>query len=113
MAETIITELPLFVDRSYRYGASIEGQQKQFEFYWNNRTASWHMNIKNEDQTIVVMGIALVADYPMLADHPMQEFLLSGYFVLLPAITGIPPALDSDISVVPEYYKLFYVYIRE
>lgn len=113
MATTVITELPLFTDSIYRYGATIEGQQKQFTFYWNARTASWHMDIKNEDQTEVVSGVALVSEYPMLADHPMEQFLLSGYFVLLPAIAGTPPPLDSSLTVIPESYSLFYVYIRD
>lgn len=114
MATTVITELPLFADiLPYRYGTPIEGQQKQFEFYWNSRAAQWHMNIRNEDQTVVVLGVPLVAEYPMLADHPMRDNLLTGYFVLLPSIVGTPPPITSDYTVVPESYKLFYVYIKD
>lgn len=113
MPTTTIIELPLFTDPNYHYGATIEGQQKQFTFYWNYRTASWHMDLKNEDQTIIVSGVPLVAEYPMLADHPMQEFLLSGYFVLLPSIVGTPAPIASDLTVIPESYSLFYVYVQE
>lgn len=114
MGTTVITELPLYLDSlSYRYGAAIEGQQKQFEFYWNSRSAQWHMNIRNEDQTVVVLGVPLVAEYPMLADHPMRDQLLTGYFVMLPSIVGTPPSITSDSTVVPEYYKLLYVYIKD
>ena len=114
MATTVITQLPLYADTdNYRYGATIEGQQKQFTFYWNYRTKSWHMDIRNEDQTEIVLGVALVAEYPMLADHPMQEFLLTGYFVLLPNIAGTPPPIDRDLTVIPETFSLFYVYIRD
>lgn len=110
---TVITELPLYTDRMYRYGAPIEGQQKQFTFYWNDRTSQWHMDIRNEDQTVVVLGVPLVAQYPMLADHPMEDQLLTGYFVLLPNIVGTPPDITSDLLVVPETFKLFYVYIKD
>lgn len=113
MSQTVITELPLFTDLRYRYGAPIEGQQKQFTFYWNSRSRQWHMDILNEDQTPVVLGVPLVAQYPMLADHPMRDNLLTGYFVLLPTIVGTPPSITSSSSVVPEAYKLFYVYIKE
>lgn len=110
---TIITELPLFTDERYIYGTNIESQSKQFEFYWNSRSSQWHMDIRNEDQTIVVQGVALVADYPMLVDHPMEEFGLTGYFVLLSNIAGVPPPTDASIEVVPENYVLSYVYLTE
>lgn len=110
---TVITELPLYTDLIYRYGAPIEGQQKQFTFYWNDRAAQWHMDVRNEDQTVVVLGVPLVAEYPILADHPMQKDLLTGYFVLLPNIVGTPPDITSDSSIVPESFKFFYVYIKD
>jgi len=111
---TIIIQLPLYSDTLlYRYGISIEGQAKQFTFYWNNRTASWHMDIRNEDQTVIVSGVPLVINYPMLADHPMEEFGLTGYFVLLCNIVGVPPAINSDYTVIPSFFTLCYVTITE
>lgn len=113
MGTTTIVELPLYTDLIYRYGAAIEGQQKQFTFYWNNRVGLWHMDIRNEDQTVVVLGVPLIAEYPMLVDHPMLEYGLTGYFVLLPSITGEPPAFESAYTVVPENFKLYYNYVTD
>lgn len=109
---TIITELPLFSDAErYVYGTNIENQSKQLEFYWNSRSSQWHMDIRNEDQTVVVQGVALVVEYPILVDHPMEEFGLTGYFLLLPNIVNDPPPPDAGLEVLPMYYDLFYVYL--
>lgn len=114
MAQTIITELPLYTDSlRYKYGTNIEGQSKQFEFYWNSRAASWHMDIRNEDQTVIVQGVPLVPNYPMLADHPMKDNLLSGYFILLSNVTNETPDVSRDSTVIPEFYTLMYVYLTE
>lgn len=113
MASTIITQMPLYTDLIYKYGATIEGQQKQFTFYWNSRKSSWQFDILNEDQTVVIQGIAIVAQYPILIDHPMADQSLSGYFVLLPNVSGDPPDITTDSSVVPELYELLYVYLTD
>lgn len=111
---TTIKELPLYDEPGgFLYGTDLEGQAKQLEFYWNSRSAQWHMNIRNEDQTEVVMGVALVADYPMLAEHPMEEFGLTGYFLLLSNVIGDPGDISASSSIVPQFFDLMYVYVVE
>jgi len=112
---TVIIELPLYTEPlDYIYGTVLEDEAKQLRFYWNSRSGQWHMDIRNEDQTEVVLGVPLVINYPILADHPMYaQFGLSGYFVLLAKVTGEIPAPDSASSVIPEFYQLDYVYIKE
>lgn len=111
MTETVYVELPLYQDEKYRYGISLEGVSWQFTFYWNGRAGQWHMDIRREDQTPLVLGQPLVSQYPMLVDYNLSESGLSGYFLLLPVNLGIVKNIAEDPSVVPEFFKLYYVYI--
>lgn len=110
---TVYTELPLFPDLKYRYGISLQGISYQITFYWNARIMQWHMDILLEDQTPVVLGIALVSQYPMLVDYNLEEIGLTGYFVLMPVNVSVATQLNNESSVMPEFFKLYYVYVTE
>lgn len=113
MTSTIYVEMPLYPEEKYRYGISLEGVSWQFTFYWNGRAAQWHMDIRREDQTPLVLGVAMVAQYPMLIDYNIEEQGLSGYFLLMPVNSAIDSQITENSSVVPEFFKLFYVYLTE
>lgn len=113
MTSTVYIEMPLYTEEKYRYGISLEGVSWQFTFYWNGRASQWHMDIRREDQTPLVLGIALVSQYPMLVDYNIEEQGLSGYFLLMPVNSAIDSQITENSSVVPEFFKLFYVYITE
>lgn len=113
MTSTVYIELPLYTDEKYRYGISLEGVSWQFTFYWNGRAGQWHMDIRKEDQTPLVLGQPLVAQYPLLLDYNLEEQGMSGYFLLMPVNIGIDSEITQDSSVVPEFFKLYYVYITE
>lgn len=110
---TIITELPLYTDLDYVYGTNLEGESKQIRIYWNERSGQWHMDIRNEDQTPVILGVPLVINYPMLVDHPLQSYGLTGYFLLLPNTIVSTPDVTSTSSVLPQYYTFMYVYLTD
>lgn len=113
MADTIYVEIPLFSDENYRYGISLEGVSWQLAFNWNGRSGQWHMDIRREDQTPLVLGQALVAQYPMLVDYNLEESGMTGYFLLLPVNIEITTQINEDYTVMPEFFKLYYVYITE
>lgn len=110
---TVYTELPLFSDLRYRYASTLQGVSYQFTFYWNSRVMQWHMDIRLEDQTPVVLGIALVAQYPMLQDYNLEEIGLTGYFALMPVNVSVATQLGNESSVMPEFFKLYYIYVTE
>lgn len=113
MANTVIVQLPLYTDLIYRYGATLEEESKQFTFYWNSRSTQWHMDIHNEDQTLIVQGVPLVAQYPMLVDYPLTRFGLTGYFILLPINASQVSTLGDSSSIMPQFFELFYVFTME
>jgi hypothetical protein len=113
MTSTVYIEMPLYTEEKYRYGISLEGVSWQFTFYWNGRCGQWHMDIRREDQTALVLGQPLVAQYPMLVDYNLEESGLTGYFLLMPINIGIVDQITQDSSVVPEFFRLYYVYQTE
>ncbi|QNR53870.1 hypothetical protein phiK7A1_082 [Pseudomonas phage phiK7A1] len=113
MATTTIIGLPLYKDPIYRYGVTLEEEAKQLTFYWNSRCKQWHMDMHNEDQTVVVQGIPLVAQYPILIDYPLEAAGLTGYFILLPVNSSQVASLNDDMSIMPQFFELFYTYITE
>lgn len=113
MTNTVYIEMPLFTEEKYRYSLSLEGISWQFTFYWNGRAMQWHMDIRREDQTALVLGQPMVAQYPMLIDYNLEEQGLTGYFLLMPVNGAIDSQITQDSSIVPEFFRLFYVYITE
>lgn len=113
MTSTVYIEMPLFTEEKYRYGISLEGTSWQFTFYWNGRAGQWHMDIRREDQTPLVLGQPLVAQYPMLVDYNLEEQGLTGYFLLMPVNAAIDNQITEGSNIVPEFFKLYYVYLTE
>jgi hypothetical protein len=113
MAVTNFIEMPLFADLAYRYSLSLEGQSFQFKFYWVQRATQWQFDIRQEDQTPIVLGYALVPQFPMLEDLPLEGFGLTGHFALMPVNIAVSTAITQESSVMPEFFKLYYQYETE
>lgn len=107
---TVYVEMPLYSDDKYRYSISLEGQSWQFTFYWNTRCSQWHLDLRLEDQTAVVLGYAIVPQYPMMVDYNLEDYGLTGYFVLYPVNATISSKITEGSTVMPEFFSLFYVY---
>lgn len=110
---TNFIQMPLYSDLTYRYSLSLEGQSWQFKFYWVQRATQWHMDIRKEDQTPVVLGHALVPQYPILEDVPLEDVGLTGRFVLMPVNIAVATAITQESLVMPEFFKLYYMYETE
>jgi hypothetical protein len=107
---TLAVELPLFAEPSYQYNAAIENQSRLFKFSWNDRTTSWHLDIKNEDGTVIVEGLKLVPSYPMLADYQLDQFGITGHLVLVQENVGQNGSANLLITDIPDRYVLYYIY---
>lgn len=112
MAQVYI-EMPLYSDLKYRYGLALEGQSFQFTFYWNTRCSQWHMDLKAEDQSPILLGYAIVPQYPMALDYNLEDYGLTGFFLLLPVNATISNKITEEPSNMPEFFTLFYVYDQE
>ncbi len=77
-----ITTLPLFSDPSYTYTANIEKKSFQFSFNWNDRMASWFFDLSTDTGVKILTGQRLVPDFAMTFDYALQDFGLTGFFLL-------------------------------
>lgn len=106
-------EMPTYSDTVYTFSMSLEGQSLFFKFYWNSRAKSWHMDIKQADLTPVVLGSAIVPQYPMMLDYTLEDYGLTGYFLLLPSNNSVVSQLSDEPSVMSEFFTLLYVYNKD
>lgn len=113
MVKVNMIEMPLYSDLSYRYSMPLEGKTWQFTFNWNSRCSQWHMDIRRDDQTPILLGYALVPQYPMTVDYTFEDYGLSGYFILLPVNSTISYKLNESSDTMPEFFKLYYSYDAE
>lgn len=104
-----ITQLPLYQETFYRYSINLEGRQRNFNFYWNEREGAWHFDIANADGVSVIRGQKIVPQHPIGGDYRLDAEFLTGYFLLLPnnLSTKVDP-LDS--TVIPQFFKFYYIY---
>ncbi|MND92286.1 hypothetical protein D3C80_844390 [compost metagenome] len=102
--------MPLYSDLKYRYGMSLEGISWDFTFYWTDRSSTWHMDIRDEESNPIVLGHRVVAQYPMMLDYTLEDYGLTGHFVLLPTNTSMTSTITLEPEVMPEFFRLFYVY---
>jgi hypothetical protein len=107
---SVYVELPLYSDPSYQYNAPVENQSRRFKFNWNDRTATWQMDVYNEDGTPILIGQRLVAQYPMFVDYDLSVYGLTGYFMLIQKNANQLGRDNSLITDIPERYSLFYIY---
>lgn len=104
-----IEYLPLFRDSVYEYTSSIQGRAFKFRYSLNSRSRVYHLDLAASDGSSIVQGVPLLPYNTLLSTIPLQEYGLTGYFILLPyadsqEFHGVSP---EDIG---KYYALFYVY---
>jgi len=107
---TTFIQLPLYAERNYTYGMSLEGRAYTLTFKWNRKSRSWYIDIRLEDRTPIVLGIALVPQYPIIVDYNLEEVGLNGHFELLPVNPDLASKVGEEFSTVPEFFRLYYVY---
>lgn len=105
-----ITEIPLYSDPYFSYSVALEGVNRTLTFKWNTRTSSWSFNVVHDDGTVIVQGIRLVLDYPILVDYRLGGKELTGYFVLVDSGDFPSNKLSTSPDALPQWYKFFYVY---
>lgn len=110
---TNFISMPLYTDLTYRYSISLENISWQFKFYWVERAKQWHFDIRQEDQTPIILGYALVPQYPILEDVPLETYGLNGRFVLMPANVSVATSITQESSIMPEFFELLYMYETE
>ena len=113
MSTANFTQLPTYIDPYFGYRMSIEGQTRNFTFYWNERASCWEVDIVNADGVIVIQGMKLVPQYPILADYDLTSVGLTGYFCVLPSNDNQTGRLEDNPEALTQFFGLYYVTITE
>lgn len=104
------TNIPLYQEPDYEYIITLERVAVKIRFYFNERMQQWIIDLRYADNTPIVLGEALVPNYPLFADYLLGE--LSGNFWLEPIGKNQNETVFNPYEL-NQYYKLFYVYEDE
>lgn len=110
---TIVEVLPLYAEYRPVFTISLEGQDRRVRLYWNNRKSNWQIDMYQDDSTPIVLGVALVANYPMLANYSLRKYGLTGSLVLVPKGDTNPHNLNESYENLSSNYILAYIYENE
>lgn len=79
-----ILSMPLRQDvPAFEYEIELEGRTWRLGFVWNTRAALWHMDVKAQDGTTLLLGLPLVVDFPLLLTYRSMLTLPPGEFFLV------------------------------
>lgn len=106
MAE-VISLLPLYQDADYSYNVSLEDISYEIRLYFNERMQHWAMDLRYSDGTPVVLGEALVRNYPIYLDYRIEG--LNGYFYIEEIGKNINETNEHPFELW-KYFRFYYIY---
>lgn len=104
---TTYVDVPLLADPYYDLSISLEGNSYIIEFVYNERSQLYYMNFYNDDREPIVLGQALIPEYPIFIDYALSN--LSGYFWLLNNSSLISEPYKTYPENISQYYSLVFV----
>lgn len=99
-------ELPLYTDPDYSYVISLDRVAYKVRLYYNERMEQWILDLSYANGDPVVLGEAIVEQYPMFIDYATE---LTGFFWLEP-IGMDQNETTSNPFHLSKYYRFFYYY---
>lgn len=103
--------LPLFSDAYYEYGIALQGGSYILRFIYNERMKLYTLSLLSADLVPIVMGEALVPNYPVFFEY--ATYPLTGYFYMYEKANIISEPYKVYPENINEYYELVYVYESE
>lgn len=98
--------LPLFKESNYLYTVPLERVSYQLKFYYNERMEQWIMDLLYADGVPIVLGQALIANYPLFSEYVIEP---TGFFFLEPIGENKNQTVINPFEL-EKYYRLFYLY---
>lgn len=108
MAENLITNLPLYEDKKYKYKAILGNDQYTMQFWYNSRTKGWYFNVYQQENEPLVAGLKVLPNVLHGLDFSLSKYGIDGYFVLVPVSDNIKYE-DIDSEFISQYYQFYYV----
>lgn len=105
-----VVNLPLYSDAFYSYAVSIERVSYFIKFRYNTRTKKWYFDLFTRDNQPVLVGQAIVPEYPITFDYVNPY---SGFFWLEPLPDVDPEKSKAYPRDIHKYYSFSYYYYKE
>ncbi len=94
----------------YTMRCRLDGKDYNFRMKWNERSQRWHMNIYADDETPLVLGIKLVANWPLIRYYQYNPDVPQGALIAVDLSNdGSPPGLydfGEDLRVELTYFPV-------
>lgn len=100
-------DIPLQDSPFYELSIALEGNSYIIEFVYNERAQLYFMNLYNSDREAIVLGQALIPEYPIFLDYNLAN--LSGFFWMLKKATLVSEPYKTYPDSIHQYYDLIYV----
>lgn len=104
--------LPLFADAYYSYSISLEGNSYILEFIYNERAELYYLNLKDAASNPIVLGAALVPNYPIMLDYSLPD-LTGGFWLEKKSLSSQSEPYKTYPDKLNEYYDFYYTYLSE
>lgn len=108
---TTYVDIPIEDSPYYELSISLEGNSYIIEFVYNERSALYFMNLYSSERDPIILGQALVPEYPIFVDYRLPD--LTGYFWLLKKATLISEPYKTYPDSLSQYYYMVYVIPEE
>lgn len=102
----MIVEIPIRSDLDwYSLTAALDGADYRLAIWWNTRDERWYLSVSESDGTLIVAGVPMVVDYPLL-DRFAHEDLPTGVLMALDTSGEGAEAGQEDLG---DRVRLIYV----
>jgi hypothetical protein len=96
----------------YRQRTTLDGRDYVLTIYWNERNGRWYMDIADQDDVPLAMGVKLVADLPLLRLY-RDDRLPQGQLMVVDMAADENLSRDPGICHLGDRFKLVYIPIAE
>jgi hypothetical protein len=99
--------IPTFTDPLYTQRTILDGKEYLFTFDWQDRSERWYLSIHSINEEPLILGIKIVANWPLLRKFPKDGRIPAGELVAVDfAESGEPPGLlELGTRVQLHYYE--------
>lgn len=105
-------DIPLYDSYFYDMSITLEGISYVLEFTYNSEARLYTLSLYSDEREPIVLGEALVPNYPMFADYAIQG--MTGFFVMIPLETVVDTEPYKRYpDKIHKYYTLHYMYEEE
>jgi hypothetical protein len=103
--------LPLYDEEDYSYSVSLEENSYTLRFIYSERSSLYFLSLYDEDDVLIIGGLALTPNYPLLLDYPLPN--LTGWLWMQEISKIISQPYKVYPDKISQYYTLSYSYITE